>query len=320
MKCPLFVLLGDRFLCEEKRKEILANLQKEFSAPLALTILRADEIILKDLFSQARTLPFLAPAQVFCIRDVDQFTKDEITLWGEYFKSASPRTFFIFEVESLDRNHPFLEGAGKTRQVFSLASEGEKFANRFIQEKLKQAGKRMTAEARKLLEERVGETYLFLDSLLEQLIAYSGEKPEIDRAMVEALEEKLESLEGEDLLQALAERNFTKALAVLNDLLELNFRDFPAVIGLLHWQFRRLWEAKRYQSEGLSEREISFRLRVSPNRAAGFFKELSRFSREELEKILEGLFQLDWQLKTGRAEGRYEIERWLATAISPATR
>ena len=316
MRDLFFVLIGDRFLCEEKRKEILTAFQKEFGPDLAVTMRRAGEVPVKNLLSEARVLPFLSPAQIFCIRDVESFTQDEIALWGEYLKSPHPKTFLLFEAESLEKTHPFLEWAGKARQVYFLQAQSEKIVARFIQEKIKQAGKKMTRQTQELLEARVGDSVSLLDTLLEQLILYVGSKEEIDPEAIERLDEKLESFEGDDLLQAIAQRNFTQALAVLNDLLELNFRDFPAVLGLLHWQFRRFWEAKRWQAEGASDREISFRLRLSPARTSHFFRELSGFTQEKLEKILEGLFRLDWELKSGRAEGRYEIERWLANSIS----
>lgn len=286
MKFPLFVLVGNLFLCEEKRKEIVSGLQKEFGQDLPLSLRRAGDFEVRSLLAEARTLPFLSPAQIFCLRDAQEFTKEEITLWGEYFKSPHPQSFIFFECESLEKNHPFLQWVHKTKQVYFLQAESSRVASQFIQDKLRKAGKKMTPDAQRLLEEQVGESYLFLDSVLERLITLAGQKTEIDRSLVLAVQEKLEQFQTGDLLNAISERNSAKALAVLNDLLDENFRDFPAVLGLLHWQLRRLWETR------------------SP-----------RFNRKELEKILDGLFDLDWQLKTGRAEGRYEIESWLVRTL-----
>lgn len=316
MKFPLFVLVGDPFLCEEKRKEILGTLEKELGRGLHLVVRRPGDIPMAEVFSEARTLPFLAAAQLFCFREADQFTKDDIAFWAEYFQSPPPRTFLIFEAEALDRNHPFLEWAGKAGQAFFLESQANRMVAQFIRGKLNQARKMITREALENLERRLGESLTFLDSFLEQLILFVGERPQIESSDVDAFDEKLSQMEGDDLLQALSDRDVSKALEALNDLLDAGFRDFPSVLGLIHWQLRRLWEAKRWQARGTSERDISYRLRLSPSRAQSFFKRLERFSLEELEGILEGLFELDWRLKTGRAEGRYEIETWLAHSIS----
>ena len=173
----------------------------------------------------------------------------------------------------------------------------------------------MAPEAQELLENRVGEAFIFLDSLLDQLILATGEKPEIGREAVLAFDEKLTRFEGFDLLEALARRELAKAVGILNDLLEASGQDLPSLIGLLHWQLRRFWEARKGLEEGKGEREIASSLRLYSGKEQVFFKQVRYFSVQELEKILEGLFELDWKLKSGRAEGRYEIEDWLARAI-----
>lgn len=316
MKRPhLFVLVGDSFLCEEKRKEILASLQKEFGSDFAVTVRRSDDLPVLQLLAEARTLPFLAPAQLLCVREADQFTKNDLELLSAYFESPPPQTFFIFEAEKLEKDHPLLEWARGSGQIFSLRAQPGRIVQDFIQKKLKQAGKKIMPEALRLLESRVGDSFIFLDSLLDQLILYSGEKPEIDRAAVEAFEEKLVRFEGFDLIEALQERNLPKALEILNDLLEVSGGDFPSLLGLLHWQLRRFWEAKKWLAEGAGEGDVSRRLRLYPPRDSIFFKHLGRFSFDELEKILETLFDLDWRLKSGWADGRYEIESWLVNAI-----
>ena len=316
LKFPLFVLIGHPFLCEEKRKVIIASLEKEFGSPLAVTLRQAGEAPVAEWILEARTLPFLVSAQVFSIRDADQFAKSDWNLWQEYFESPHSKSFFIFEAASFEKNPGVVEKAAQAKQVFLLKPQTESMVARFIQEKLKRSAKTMNPETQRLLEARVGDSFLFLDSLLDQLILCTGERSEITPADLEILDEKLIQLEGSDLLRSLAERNAPRALAALNDLLEANFRDFSSVSGLLHWQLRRLWEAKKWQAQGLGEREIAAKLRLSPARTTYFFRELKRFSLEELERILEGLFELDGQLKTGNAEGRYEIERWLISGIS----
>lgn len=315
MKGFLFLLLGDPFLCEEKRKGIVAALEKEFGRDLSLTLLRAGEIPLSELLAQARTLPFLAPAQVFVIQMADRFTKNDFDLWKKYFESPHPQSFFILEAESLGKGLPFLDWAGAAGQLYLLERESSRITADFIRRKLQQAGKTIAADALHLLESQVGEALIFLDSFLEQLILYAGEKKEIDRSAVEALEEKLLHFEGFDLLEALAGRNLAQSLEILNDLLEASARDFPSLLGLLHWQLRRFWQAKQGLSEGASEREVVSQLRLSPNRAASFFKQLGRFSMQELEEMIERLFELDWAFKTGRAQGRGEVERWLVQAL-----
>ena len=316
MKTPLlYVLIGDPFLCEEKRKEILSSLKTTCGPDLAVTLRHSPGLDLTALLAEARTLPFLSPAQVFCLLEAHRFTKADLEKWRVFFETPPAHTHFIFEGETLEKGHPFLEWGKNRGQVFFLKPEGRKIASDFIQRKLKQAGKKITREALGLLETRVGEMPAFLDSLLDQLVLSTGDRPEIDRPAVEALEEKLNRFEGFDLTEALAERNTPKALVILSELLETSGQDPISLIGLLHWQLRRLWQARQWLAEGMKEREIVSRLRIFPPRDTAFFRNLGRFSKENLEKILGELFDLDWRLKSGRAVGRYDLESWLVNSI-----
>lgn len=307
---PFFVLIGDSFLCEEKRKEIVRLLEKEFG-PLAVSVSRAEETSVASLLSEARTLPFLASAQVFCVRKAEEISKNDLELWKSYLKSPTPRSFFIFEAESLERNHPLLQIAQGARQAFFLKNEEGRIQADFIRRKLHFFRKRISQEALELLEARVGDSWVFLDSILNHLVLAVGEKEEIDRTAIENFEEKWPQWEGGDLMEALAEKNISRALEILHELLAINGQELPSLLGLLHWQFRRFWQAKKWLNLGISEREISARLKLWSSEAGVFFKRLRRFSLKELERVIEGLFVLDWQIKTGRAEGRYEMEAWL---------
>ena len=48
----------------------------------------------------------------------------------------------------------------------------------------------------------------------------------------------------------------------------------------------------------------------------GFLKQLKNLSRARLEQSLEGLFQLDWKLKTGQAEDGPGLETWVVKSTS----
>lgn len=311
----LFVLVGDPFLCEEKRREIIASLQEKSGAPLSVTVHRAGENPTATLLSEARTLPFLASGQVLCLREAARLTRDDLELFEAYFHSPQSQTFFIFETEDLEKSHPFLAWSGRRGQVIFLAPESQKRVRDFIRRKLAAAGKKMTADAGRLLESRIGDSPMFLDSVLDQLILFTGGKTEIDSGAVDAFEEKLSRFDGFDLLRELSQRHLTRALEILNGLFEETGEDLPSLLGILHWQLRRFWEAKRWADQGMTEREISERLRLYSAKASLFFSSLARFSVKDLERILEGLFELDLQFKSGRAGGRYEIERWLVQSI-----
>jgi DNA polymerase III delta subunit len=60
-------------------------------------------------------------------------------------------------------------------------------------------------------------------------------------------------------------------------------------------------------TSGVSEREISSKLRMAPSRLSA----LRRFPVARLESAIEALYQIDRKSKTGQVEGVSGLEAWL---------
>ncbi|MDA9101245.1 hypothetical protein N9K06_01070, partial [Omnitrophica bacterium] len=101
-----------------------------------------------------------------------------------------------------------------------------------------------------------------------------------------------------------------RALLLLEQVMEAQ-DDLFGLMGLLHWQIRKLWHGKYLLEHGYSERAMLEACKISPKQAPYLLRQLKSFSLKKLEEALEGLFQIDWKFKSGRAQGPLEIESWL---------
>lgn len=174
----------------------------------------------------------------------------------------------------------------------------------------------MTREALARLEESAGEFPAFLDSILEQLITYAGETSSITEPMVEIFEQNLGESDTFALTEAISQRKTSAALVLAHALMEKNNRDAVMLIGLLHWQIRRLWQARVLLDRGESEGAVLKKCRVYPGQAPYFLKSLRTFPRKKIEQALEGLFSLDRQMKSGNVETGAALESWLVRVTS----
>jgi len=68
--------------------------------------------------------------------------------------------------------------------------------------------------------------------------------------------------------------------------------------------------------EGESEGRVMQKCRISPKQAPFFKRQFKHFSRVQLERALENLFQLDWKLKTGQVNGPLAMEAWVIETTS----
>jgi len=308
VRTDLFLIAGDSFLRAQKIKALTAEIEKGTKAPLARQTYDLGESSLEEILSAARTLPFFSSGQIFCIQSAGSLKSADLAVLEAYLEHPSQGTTLIFEAEEI-KGVSELQKIVKARgQVIPLAKEEARGAGAsFIQQKLAQHGKVMTPGAKAKLLAMCGEAVVFLDTMIERIVQFSGDRREIDEAMVLKFEENWSEMDVFKLTAALVDRDPARALQVFRDLMGLYEADLVSLVGILHWQLRQLWEAATLLRSGVSEREICSKLRMPPARLAA----LKRFPTERLEAAVEALYQIDKKSKTGQIEGVPGVEAWL---------
>ncbi|MBN1687563.1 MAG: DNA polymerase III subunit delta [Candidatus Omnitrophica bacterium] len=311
------LLIGDPFLTQEKAKSLIQVFEKETKGNCAQQIYHLSHASMEKILTEARSLPFLAQAQIFQLKGAETLKKGDLEIFENSLGQIPEVTVLIVEAFDLSKNHSLVKLFGIHGEVFWLEEEDKKsLTGRFIKQKLEPSGKTITPGAMALLEERVGDAPVFLDSILSQLINYTGDKKQITEDMVELLAENWQEVDAFKWMDAISRRQTDKALSFLKALVGENEFDILPLLGLLHWQLRRFWVARTLLEEGKSEQDVYKRCRVYPKQIHFFKRQLKMFSREKLESALEGLFELDWKMKTGQADGPLAMESWVIRVTS----
>ncbi|HTL48047.1 MAG TPA: DNA polymerase III subunit delta [Verrucomicrobiae bacterium] len=310
-----YLFLGDPFIVDEQIRELTARLEKENPGGVSKQTFRLKETPLAAVLTQARTLPFLISLQIFKIADADLLKEGDLEAFSQYWEAPAPATCFILQSPVTDlKKNPLAKWAQKEKAEILLFSDRDKqgAASKFIRDKLRQYGKKMAPDAQRRLEEQVGDAPGMLDSILNQMATYAGEREEITLEMLEMFEEKLTAVNVYHLVDAISFGKTQAALKLFNEYIRENDADILSFLGLLHWQLRRLWLAAVLLEQGVSENSILFRCGVYESQGRNFMRQARQVSRLRLEKTVEGLFQLDWAIKTGRAsEDTLAVEQWI---------
>lgn len=277
-----------------------------------MEVCRLSEMTLEDVLVRARSLPFLASAQIFRVCDAEKINENDLRALQTYLDNPSPSAYLIFETDTLEKKHPLaalMESGG--RVFYVKDQEGKAAGARLIQKKLKQYGKTIAPGALSRLENSASAAPEMLDTLADQLAAYAGSQTQITEDMAAVFEEKFEELNIFKLTDALIQRNAAAAAVMLEKIIREDELELFNVLGFLHSQVKRLWKVLVLMSDGLSEAEALAKCGIKPNQAHFVRRNLRSLSRERAESIMEGLFQLDWKTKSGRAQGFPELEAWL---------
>lgn len=313
----LTVFVGDSFLADEQVKERITRHEKDNPGGVFKQTFRVKETPFKEILGLARTLPFLVQLQIFRIVDADLLKEDDLKALDIYLQSPGPRTLLYLQSQNTDlKKNPLKVWAEKKKFEVVIFSERDRQGTvaRFIKDKVRASGKKIDPDAQRLLEEQAGGHPGLIGSVLDQIVQYAGDKPEITADMVALFEEKMTAINIYELVDAISFGKISRALFLFNSYLEENDSDLLSFLGLLHWQLRRFWLASSLLEQGVSESAVLFRCGVRDYQAKAFMRQARQLSRAKLEKVIEGLFQTDWALKTGRfADERMAVESWLMT-------
>jgi DNA polymerase-3 subunit delta len=308
VKTDLYLISGDPFLRTQKAKALVAEFEKKAGCSLSHQTFDLDEIPLEAVLAAARTLPFFSPGQVFYIRSAGSLKEPDLALLAAYVDRPAPQTALILEADDLKGATELQKLVKAKGQLILLAKEEARGVGAaFIQQKLAPYRKTMAPGAKARVLAMSGDAVMFLDTMLERLVQFAGDRPEIDEDMVDRFEENWTQMDVFKLTNAFVDRDPARALKVFRDLTGFYEADFFSLVGILHWQLRQLWQAAMFLRSGVSEREICSRLRMPPSRLAA----LRRFPLERLEAAVEALYQMDRKSKTGQVEGVSGLEAWL---------
>lgn len=304
------LVCGEPFLTDGRWTSFLTKLKTAHPELSVQTFYLGDSEI-DAVLAQARSLPFLSSFQIFRLKEAEKL-KDLESL-ERYLEKPFESSVLFFEAMSLAKDSALAKLVAKNGEVHYLEVSKEEGAGAtFVRQKLKNSGKVLSHGAQQRLEEIAQASPSFLDGFLEKLVLYAGDHNEISEDMIDAFSEKAE--ETTDVFQltnALFAGRSGQALIVLKKLLGEDEKELIPLLGFLHWQLRRMWQAKVLFDDGLSESEVLKRCKVFGKQASFFTRQVRQFRREQLEKAIEGLFQIDWKLKSGRGEGDLGLELWI---------
>ncbi|MFZ5641307.1 MAG: DNA polymerase III subunit delta [Bacillota bacterium] len=315
------------------RDRLLPDEVREFN----LDILDGRETAPDEIATLAATLPFMAEKRVVIVRDADFFksrrkakeeskdrektaAKDEAQeekspagekALLEYLENPSASTCLVFSAGSVDKKKKLFKVIEKNGQVVEFSSLKGKELSLWLERRFASAGKKMEPAAAAELITAVGSNLQQLDGEAEKLISYTGQRTQIKKDDVAVLVGKTTELSIFELVDAVGERRYEKAVKMMRDM--VTYGEPPIrILFMVARQFRLLLQVKVLHSTGYAEKQIASRLQLHPFVTGKCIRQSRNFQREELEQSLEDILAADVAIKTGRQEPLPAMEILLA--------
>ncbi len=306
----IYLFTGEEFL---RRNKIESFLDEVIPGPLRTTNLSriyADDLDWSNVLSQAATPSLMGGTQIFWISQIDELKKNDFSAFESYCAQPASGSYFVFEADELAATHPLTKLVSRFGKHSHLGLKSGEDGLEALRSKLRRFGKTLTPDAWQVLQERLGASPRLMDMAVDQLMVYS-EGPQIDEQSILGLAGEFLRYEPFDLTEALARKDISKALQIFHFFYEIS-GDMTNMVGLLHWQLKRIWQAKKILTRGGNQDEISRTLRIPPFRLTSFLNQVKRFDLQTIERLLQALWKMDWNSKTGACEESVAMEMFFA--------
>lgn len=213
----------------------------------------------------------------------------------------------VFYEPEVDKRLKALEAVKKNGLVVEFEYQKPDELVRWVSRKFKSSGRDIHSDTAAKLVEYCEQGMTEILNEIEKLLAYTQGQKEITPEDIEKVCTKSIKSRIFDLTDAIAEKQSSKALGLLNDMILLK-EPVPKILFMIARQFRQILQVRLLKDEGCGLSEIATRMGMPSFIAGKILKQASNFSPAKLKKAVETSLELDIAVKTGKLQDRTAVE------------
>jgi DNA polymerase III subunit delta len=260
--------------------------------------------VYEDLISPS----FFSDHKVIVVQHVDHYFDQSYAVEAliKYLKSPMEHTMLILKMTELPK--------GELKKAFDLYVEYHEFQTTsadhlksILESMLKKEKMTMTEEAKLLLIERLSNRSEEVYSEMHKLMTYCLDTMHIEKKHVETL--IIKPLEDNvfDMVSGFILNDSKHVMHIYHQLM-LQQEDPLKIMGLIGRRLSDLEDVKMMLQEGLSQVQISERLKISSGRTFYLIKEAKQIQASSFVSRMKQLEQLDYDIKSGRIEKKLGLQ------------
>lgn len=236
-----------------------ALLGKADPGPEELKVFAADKCQVGNVVLELNSLGFFAPKRMVIVEQAEQFTKEQNAVFDPYFKNPAPGAYLLLLLSSINRATKFYKEAEKVGIILDIGEEKpwEK-ENSWVSKVsgwFQQEGKEVEPGVCQFFVKYVGLDGRLLQSEVDKLICYLGDKPKISKNDVLAICTGTNSENGWQLADALFKGDAQGALRIGNALLDEG-ESYFGLLRLMRSQMQSKLQIHAMLSAGAAPEEI----------------------------------------------------------------
>jgi DNA polymerase-3 subunit delta len=314
---PIYLLFGEETFLRDLAAKTISHIVLKDSS---LRGFNESEISLNDAeiihaIATAKQVPMVDLQRVIRVTNICISTnkqknnlkeEDEPTL-NSYFSNPSNSSVVIFIADELDKRLKMSKVLLNNCLSFEFTTLEDGELIKWVKDKLVELKTTADEKALRHIIGLVGNDLRKLTLELEKLSIASLPESIITYELVESLVPNSREISNFDLADYLLAKNKTRSLQVLKKILDDGAEPLM-LLGLLFYNFHRLFLAKEMMIEGIERTEVSRVMRLPYNKQQNFLETARRTDREKFKWILKRIAETDQAIKTSIATPRLQIE------------
>lgn len=277
----------------------------------ACEVLYGDELKPYELIDNARTVSLWDPEKFLHIRQAERISAKQWEALLPLIKEPLEKCTVVFQAAKADGRMKFFQALGKAGAhaalvKFDSAKDGE-WSN-WLQEFLREEGKRIDPEARRILQEWTTGALYDLRHTVERAALYAGGAEEITVNHVRAVGFRVAPESVFAFSEVLLAGDKVRSLELLQELLQQGEEPI-ALVGLLARQYRWLLGILSMRAENKADNAIASAFGIFPAAGKVLFPAARRLGGKGVLRGLARLAEADLALKSSKLPAKHIMSR-----------
>ncbi|MDD4352124.1 MAG: DNA polymerase III subunit delta [Candidatus Gracilibacteria bacterium] len=312
----LFFLYGADDYSSRQKLDTLKAKFIEKNGDFNVTQLESEKLNSLGIFKEVlQTVPLFGEKKLVIIKNLLKESKDaELKKQiADNLNTIDQNNFLVFyeSGDDFDKRQSLYKKLQSLAQIEEFKTLAGYQLNKWIENRVQEAGVEMTADAVNQLAASVGGNLWQMQNELHKLALL---KLDSGRAITtdDVQELVTASLQSNifNMIDYLGQKKVKLALKELETLKDSGEHEIY-LLSMFVYQFRNLIQAKEILNQGGNKNDLAKRARLHPFVATKSVAQAENFSFKELKQIYEKLLQLDWKLKTGQIETGLALEKFI---------
>lgn len=321
---PIYLLQGtESYFIELFKAKVAKTLSAEIEDEIITYDLR--EVAIQDVIVDAETLPFFTDKKLIIVENplFLQSKPEKIPVEHDlaaleaYVKNPVPYTvlLFIAPYEKLDARKKITKLLQKETTLVPCAPLRENALRQWLLHMAREENVTIDEEACNLLETEFQTNLSLLEQEIKKLALRVGENGHITSEITKDLMSTSLNQNALQLVDAVLQKNLNEAIHIAKTL-EKNREEPIALLALLSYQFRIIFQVKLLVNKGYPLQRIQSEVKVHPYVVKLARERSNRFSIKTLEKMIESLANTDAKIKRGQMDKQIAFELLLYELVT----